>query len=391
MQSGTERSQNTQPPRPTISDTANPHPTDTGAIHLAEQNWFYVGGHYVERDGKSFMSGQMYVERFIPETVTQPHPIVMIHGGGQTGTNFTATPDGRRGWLHDFLRAGYTVYVVDQPERGRSGHLAADDGAYNLTHYDTKRTEQRFTAPEKHKLWPQAESHTQWPGEGVKGDAIFDHFFASQVDALGDRGDTETLNQRAGVALLEEIGPAILLVHSQSGPFGWLIADAAPGLVKAILSIEPNGPPFHEITLKGGADLSHTDWYEYDPELARPWGISRIPLTYDPPVTDPADLGPVADTTPSEGNAFVRGYLQSEPAHTLPNLQNIPILILISEASYHATYDHCTSRYLKQAGVEHDFIRLPDEGIHGNGHMIMVEKNNHEVADFLIAWLNKKP
>ena len=99
----------------------------------------------------------------------------------------------------------------------------------------------------------------------------------------------------------------------------------------------------------------------------------------------------MADTTPSEGNAFVRGYLQSEPAHTLPNLQNIPILILISEASYHATYDHCTSRYLKQAGVEHDFIRLPDEGIHGNGHMIMVEKNNHEVADFLIAWLNKKP
>jgi pimeloyl-ACP methyl ester carboxylesterase len=36
-------------------------------------------------------------------------------------------------------------------------------------------------------------------------------------------------------------GPAILLTHSQSGTFGWLVADARPALVKAIVALEPSG------------------------------------------------------------------------------------------------------------------------------------------------------
>ena len=45
------------------------------------------------------------------------------------------------------------------------------------------------------------------------------------------------------MALLDKIGPAILLTHSQSGAFGWPVADARPDLVKAIVAVEPNGPP----------------------------------------------------------------------------------------------------------------------------------------------------
>jgi pimeloyl-ACP methyl ester carboxylesterase len=360
------------------------HPTDSGPIRLADHDWFYVGGRYVERGEKTFMVGQMYVERYVPEEQTRETPVVMIHGGGQTGTNFTGTPDGRRGWLHDFLRAGYTVYVVDQPERARSGHLPNEDGKFPLVHYDVQRTEQRFTAPENHRLWPQAERHTRWPGAGVKGDPIFEKFFASQVEALADRTDTETFNRDAGVALLAEIGPAVLIVHSQSGPFGWLIGDARPDLVKAILSVEPNGPPFYEVTLKGG-----DDWYEYDAELSRPYGITRIPLTFEPPVSDPAELGPVPDPEHDDDD-LVRAYLQSEPARQLPNLQTIPIMMLVTDASYHASYDHGTSRFLTQAGVAHDYVSLPEKGIEGNGHMVMCESNNHEVADLMIAWLEEK-
>ena len=101
----------------------------------------------------------------------------MIHGGGQTGTNFTATPDGRRGWLHDFLRAGYAVHIVDQPERGRSGHAASVYGqAATLQRSSVKRIEDRFTAPAQAKLWPQSARHTQWPGTGRKSDPAFDRF-----------------------------------------------------------------------------------------------------------------------------------------------------------------------------------------------------------------------
>ena len=82
--------------------------------------------------------------------------------------------------------------------------------------------------------------------------------------------------------------------------------------------------------------------------------------------------------------------MQAEPARQLPHLAGIPIIIVASEASYHAAYDHCTAKYLTQAGVKNEFVRLPEKGISGNGHMMMIEKNNHQVADMLIEWLGTK-
>ncbi len=71
----------------------------------------------------------------------------------------------------------------------------------------------------------------------------------------------------------------------------------------------------------------------------------------------------------------------------LVNLAGIPVLMVTAEASYHAAYDHCTARYLDQAGVANTFVRLEDRGIHGNGHMLMLEKNSHEIVALLDTWL----
>jgi pimeloyl-ACP methyl ester carboxylesterase len=363
---------------------ARKHPTDEGPIPLADHGWFYAGGEYVPHDGGHLPRGAMYVERYVPAEQTQPYPVVMIHGAWQTGTNFTGTPDGRRGWAHDFLRAGYTVYVVDQPARGRSGQSPDFYGDYGRRKGASLAVEERFTAPETVNEWPQAKLHTQWPGTGQKGDSIFHQFMASQVESLADGDETERLNQAAGAALLDEIGPAIVMVHSQSGAFGWLIADARPNLVKAILSIEPNGPPFFDVEFKGPPD-----WFAYSGEPTRKWGITRIPLTYDPPASNPEEIGRVLEDA-APGPHHVRCYRQAEPARQLPTLKGIPILILTAEASYHAAYDHGTSEFLIQAGVENDFVRLEDIGLSGNGHMIMCETNNHAVADFMIGWLAKK-
>lgn len=358
-----------------------PQPTDQGDIVLGAHDYFFVGGHYEAGENGDVLDGAMYVEHFKPHEVSRPYPVVMIHGGGQTGTNFTGTPDGRRGWAHDFLRAGYEVYVVDQPGRARSGQFEDSYGPYSRN--ATTRIEQRFTAPQDSKLWPQAERHTQWPGTGLKGDPVFDQFFASQVASMKDGDETEALNQAAGAALLDRIGPAIVLVHSQSGPFGWLIADARPQLVQGIVSIEPSGPPFQDIELKGAPD-----WFGYDAEPVRKWGVARVPLTYDPPVTDPAELKG-AQQEKADSDDLVRCYAQAEPVHRLPNLAGIPIIIVSSDASYHAAYDHCTAKYLTQAGVKNDFVRLPEKGLTGNGHMMMIEKNNHQVAGLLIDWLSE--
>ena len=64
-------------------------------------------------------------------------------------------------------------------------------------------------------------------------------------------------------------------------------------------------------------------------------------------------------------------------------------MAIASESSYPADYDHCTAHYLVQAGVKTDFIRLEEHGIHGNAHMMMLEKNNLPVAGRMTAWLAK--
>ena len=67
----------------------------------------------------------------------------------------------------------------------------------------------------------------------------------------------------------------------------------------------------------------------------------------------------------------------------------MPIMVLTSEASYHAPYDHCTVKFLEQAGVKPTFIRLADQGIKGNSHMMMVEKNSKDIAAVIDGWLDR--
>jgi hypothetical protein len=113
-----------------------------------------------------------------------------------------------------------------------------------------------------------------------------------------------------------------------------------------------------------------------------------VPLTYDPPVSDAAPLKFVREDEPERPD-YVRCWAQPEPARKLVNLHNTPIVIVTSEASYHAAYDHCTVRYLAQAGVNSTFLRLPDAGIHGNGHMMMLEKNSDAIAKVMADWLDR--
>lgn len=217
----------------------------SGIAAEAQSGYFFVGGRYVEGKTGPLMERQMYVEFRTPKQRRHAYPIVMIHGAAQTGTNFAGTPDGRKGWAEYFVEQGYAVYIVDQPARGRSAWL---DSVGALTRFPASQIEQRFTATAKHNLWPQAKLHTQWPGEGAnkgqRGDPIFDQFYASQVQYIASNAVTQQLNRDAGAALLDRIGPAIVMTHSQSGAVGWAIADARPKLVKAVVAAEPSGPPF---------------------------------------------------------------------------------------------------------------------------------------------------
>jgi len=353
---------------------------DSAPLTLARDGYFYVNAKTATANGKAYVTDQMYVEERVPARRTHAYPIVMVHGGTMSGVNFTGTPDGREGWAQYFVRQGYAVYVVDQPGRGRSGYLPATYGpARNV---ESTNSFARFVSQEKSKLWPQAVLHTQWPGDGTPNDPAARQVMASQLPAIASFEKQQFLNRDALIALFEKIGPGILLVHSQAGAFGWPVADARPDLIKAILAIEPNGPPAHGVEFIGAPN-----WFKEGP-VSNSYGITSVPLAYAPAVKNASELSFVKDDKP-DGAGLVTCWKQKEPARQLPNLQKMPVLVLTSEASYHAPYDHCTVKYLQQAGIKPSVIRLADVGIHGNSHVMMMEKNSKDIAAVIANWLDK--
>ena len=332
--------------------------------HVKERGIFYVGGKKTGNEQDQYYCNQMYVEVYTPQKKTHPYPIIMLHGAGQTAVNWLITPDGRMGWADYFIAHGYEVYLAEQPARGRSAWHPEVNGK---TMHHTIVSLERFTSNQG--KWPQSKKHTQWP----EGEEALEQFLSSQVEYLPSNRDSQQLELEVGRELLKLIGPAILMTHSQAGPFGWLLADDQPELVKGIVALEPSGPPFSN-------DVTNPTVKNY--------GIADLPLHFEPEIAGKEDLQVELWKASEEG--LNNGWIMKEPYRKLPRLQGIPILLMVSESSYHAGYDHLTSKVLEQSGVEHDFVRLENIGIHGNGHMMMLEKNNLEIAQWIAGWLEKK-
>jgi len=277
---------------------------------------------------------------------------------------------------------GYVVYLQDFPTRGRSQYVPGVDGTpgqLNLNIRTANNLEEIFTAAAARGDFPQAKKHNQWPGTGRIGDKVFDDFNKTQVQFLGGNRQ-ETLTRDANVALLDAINtPVILLTHSQGGSFGWLIADARPNLVKAIVTLEPAAPPIR------GVDTAKV---AYNQGGGLTWGVANNPITYEPAITDPKQLQTVLETQAPSADK-VPCYVQQEPARKLKNLQNIPVLFMSMDGSYHRQYDHCLAKWLNQAGVKTQYVEEETAGMSGNGHQMMLEKNSVDLAKYIGNWLSQ--
>jgi pimeloyl-ACP methyl ester carboxylesterase len=348
---------------------------------IARTGFFYVGGHYAGGAGKEVMDGAEYVEVMVPKKIRRAWPIVFLHGAGQTGTDWLQTPDGRAGWAYYFVKQGYVVYMVDYPARGRSAYVPDVDGA--LTIRTAPVLEKIWTDLTELGDWPQAKKYTQWPSDapnkGKMGDPVFDDFAKTQVQFL-QGGSQDKLNLDAHIALLEKIGtPVILITHSQGGAFGFQVADARPKLVKAIITAEPAGPPIQAVD---------TAKQTYTGKGPLAWGVTSLPVQYDPPINDPAELQVELEPN-SDGPGLIQCWLQKEPAHKLVNLQGIPVLDVSAEASYHRVFDACDAKWLNQAGAKTAYVKLEDAGLPGNAHEMMLEKNSDGIAKFFESWIEK--
>lgn len=347
--------------------------------NLARRAFFYAGGKYVGEPGKEIMEGAMYTEVWVPKKIQHPYPIVFFHGNGQTGTNWQQTPDNRAGWAYFLISKGYVLYMVDYPARGRSPYVPSADGKLGIrTALDL---ESIWTAPAAKGDFPRKEKYTQWPSDapnhGQMGDPVFDNFAKTQVQFV--EGQAE-LAVPAGIALLDQINtPVILLTHSQGGGIGWNVADARPNLVKGIVSIESGGP---QIGVVDTAKVTYTG------RTGAKWGLTSMPMHYDPPINDPSELKTYLEEK-SDRPDEVPCYLQQQPVHKLVNLEKIRVLTVSAEGTYHRVFDACIPKWLNQAGVKADFVRLEDAGIHGNMHEMFLDRNSDGVIKFLEDWIVK--
>jgi pimeloyl-ACP methyl ester carboxylesterase len=353
------------------------------AANIGRQGHFYVGGKWAGEPGKEVMRGAMYVEVWVPKQIRYKYPILFIQaGGGQTNIALLQTPDGRPGWAYDFVNQGYTVYMMDLPARGRSAYVPGIDGDLALPRSGPLMEEVWSTGrppATPQSTWPQHTKETQWPGDGPSkgkmGDPVFDYF--AKTDTQTPMGkDLEKLAADDIVELVDLIGqPVILLLHSGVAPSGWMVADARPKLVKGIVAAEPVAPPIEN------AERGSTG-------PGRLWGLTNLPMQYDPPIKEPSELRPVREEK-ADGPDLIPCWVQQEPAHKLVNLQGIPVLNVSGEASYHRPYAHCIAKWLNQAGVKTKYVNLEDVGLRGNGHQFMSEKNSAEIAKFFMSWLEK--
>jgi pimeloyl-ACP methyl ester carboxylesterase len=319
----------------------------------SRRGFFWVGAERVAGAAGTVPYGRMYVYWEAPVEVTHPFPIVLIHGGGGQGTDYLGTPDGRPSWATQLVQAGYAVYVVDRPGHGRSPLDPAVLGEIGPS-FPYEALPAIFVSP--HGTHPTAHLHSQWPGSrDPESDAALDQFISGTGPMLRDFPAAHALEGRRIAELLDRTGPAILVSHSAGGPCAFLGADARPGLVKALLAIETIGPPFADLPPLG---------------VTLSWGLTAAPMTYDPPVSDPAELGGAP--------------------RALPNLQGFPIAVVSSEASPFVHFDEQIVEFLQGAGCGVERVRLADHGVHGNGHAMMMERNNRAALGVLLDWLGSK-
>jgi len=213
----------------------------SGRIIIAQQGSFFVGdatirapGEFDPTDpnatdaGRLFPIDQMYVQYQIPPH-PRKYPLVLIHGGGLTGKSWETTADGREGYQTIFLRRGFSVYIVDFPRRGRAGFPSFNGRLGALLDQQVIPDQTGRSSEEvmfmQFRLGPKFLEffpNSQFPKAGL------DQYFQQGIPFVSDDTDVVT---GAIVALLDRIGPAILVGHSQSSLFACLAAIRSPNVV----------------------------------------------------------------------------------------------------------------------------------------------------------------
>lgn len=343
---------------PTSAQTLKSIQTPAEPLVLKIRGSFFVGGRSVEQKAREILLGpddsvtvdQMYVEYMVPIGKTKV-PVVMIHGAGLSGKSYDTTPDGRMGWYEYFVRKAHPTYVVDQVGRARSGFnqaainnrlsgasgapsgsvtptapgapTAMGPGAFRFGDRVGVWTNFRF-GPSFGEVFPGSQYPVQAVGELSK-QAIPD--LTSQTPS-----PNPTLKALSDLAV--DLDGAVLISHSQSGPFPMDAALINQRGVRGIVAVEP-----------GACRANYTD--------AQIASLAKIPtlVVFGDNLAVPTGLGGITWQNRLDG---CRAY----------------------------------AARIKAAGGRVDIIATAELGVRGNSHMLMQDNNNLQIADLILNWID---
>jgi pimeloyl-ACP methyl ester carboxylesterase len=306
---------------------------------LQSQGSFTVGGDIVFSDalgtgGSGHIAvNQMYVQYKMPPSSRVP--VVMVHGADLSGKSYETTPDGRMGWEEYFVRKGHAVYLPDQVSRARSGF---DPTVLNLVHSGTARPSalpsiNRFSNESAWTVFRFGSTFgTPYPDEQFPVEAM-DELAKQMVPDLNAMLPEPNPTHKALSDLALSLKGAVLMGHSETGraPLEAALINAIG--VRGMIVIEP----------PGGCGATHYT----DEQIAT---LARLPIL-----------------------VVFGDHLTVEPRNWRRAFENCKDFIARVNA----------------AKGNAKMLHPPELGIRGNSHMIMQDKNNLEIADLILDWIDK--
>lgn len=308
-------------------------------LTLASQGSFFVGGESktMPAAGRGptgeITVNQMYVQFQIPLKGAQHVPVVMVHGCCLSSKTWETTPDGRMGWNEYFVRKDRSVYLADQSSRARSGFDPSIISEVKAGTVPPSQLPNIFAATHQ-AAWSifrfgpkfgQPFPDEQFPIEAV------DELYKQMIPDLNATLPNPNPTWKNMAALAVKLNGAVLMGHSESGFFPEQAALADPSGIKGLISIEM----------------------------------------------------PCPELKPAE----------------IATLAKIPTLVMFGDhlgdvqggiATWPASFSSCQKfvQKLKDKGGDAEMMSLPKMGIKGNSHMLMQDRNNLQLADLILAWID---
>jgi pimeloyl-ACP methyl ester carboxylesterase len=296
------------------------------------------------KHSSAFLTGPepLYYDELLPDTAARRR-VILLHGGGVTGSCYLTTPDGRPGWAHTFVEHGYGVLVPDWPGTGRSAAI---------------------------------------PPDMLTGDVVC---------------------RAIGRLIEDQDNDVVLVVHSMSGPYGFRLLETHGDRITALVAVAP-GPPGN--IQPEPAVLDETEEEIEIQGLALRWRIPRTGLWWPTESFLHDKLVGTSTRFPRHALDTYRQQLGPIPARLLQERQNVhgsqlhivdprlfkdkPVLVVTGDHDTDHTRENDAdiAAWLDSLGADVTFRFLDDPVHSGNGHLLMGEDNSDTIAALVISWLD---